>query len=73
MSATRFDVRGAAEYIGMSSAFLNRRRVTGNGPAYLKLGGRIFYPQSDLDAWLQGQRRISTSANGSPPQLEAAA
>lgn len=64
MSATRYDVKGAADYVGMSVAFLNRHRITGTGPAYLKLGGRIYYPESDLDAWLNSRRRTSTSEQG---------
>lgn len=61
MSTTRYDVKGAAGYIGMSAAFLNRHRITGTGPAYLKLGGRIYYPQDKLDAWLNSRLRQSTS------------
>ena len=61
MSAQRYDVKAAAEYIGMSAAFLNRHRITGTGPTYLKLGGRIWYDRSDLDAWLNSRRRQSTS------------
>ena len=61
MSATRYDVKGAADYIGMSVGFLNRHRITGSGPAYLKLGGRIYYPEDKLDAWLNSRLRVSTS------------
>lgn len=61
MSATRYDVKGAADYIGMSVAFLNRHRITGDGPAFLKLGGRVWYEQADLDAWVNSRRRFSTS------------
>ena len=61
MSATRYDVKGAADYIGMSVAFLNRHRITGTGPAYPKLGGRIYYPEDKLDAWLNSRLRQSTS------------
>lgn len=64
MSAPRYDVKGAAEYIGMSVAFLNRHRISGDGPAYLKLGGRIWYPETDLDTWLASRRRTSTSQPG---------
>lgn len=27
-------------------------RSRGEGPPYLKIGGRIYYPESDLDEWL---------------------
>lgn len=61
MSATRYDVKGAADYIGMSAAFLNRHRITGTGPTFIKLGGRVWYLQTDLDAWIDSRRRRSTS------------
>jgi hypothetical protein len=61
MATTKYDVNGAAQYVGMSRDFLNRHRVTGAGPAFLKLGGRIFYTEDDLEAWLASRRRTSTS------------
>lgn len=67
MIKQRYDVKGAADYIGMSAAFLNRHRLTGFGPTFLKVGGRVYYLESDLDAWLNSRRRSSTS------QVEAVA
>jgi hypothetical protein len=41
--------------------------LTGNGPAYQKAGPKIvIYSVEDLDAWLSGSRRTSTSDTGSP-------
>ena len=31
-------------------------RSTNRGPAYVKLGGRVFYRGSDLNAWLESCR-----------------
>jgi hypothetical protein len=59
-------VGGAADYIGVSISFLNKARLTGRGPTFLKLGSKVAYEKSDLDQWLNGRRRTSTS------QLEAA-
>jgi len=53
----------AAEYIGMSVAFLRcgrSRGVAGNRtptPAHYKKGSRIQYARGDLDAWL-AERRV---------------
>lgn len=58
----RLDVKGAAEYVGMSVAFLNRHRGTGDGPEYLKTGGRVWYEVADLEAWLASCRRRSTGS-----------
>jgi hypothetical protein len=43
------DVRGAADYLRLSASTLNKFRLTGKGPAYLKLGGRVIYDADDLD------------------------
>jgi hypothetical protein len=57
----RFDVDGAADYIGVSVSFLNKARLTGKGPTYLKIGARVMYEPADLDAWINSRRRQSTS------------
>ena len=52
----------AAEYIGMSVAYLRMDRVNGYrenrtpGPDYLKLGRCIRYLKDDLDKWIQINR-----------------
>jgi predicted DNA-binding transcriptional regulator AlpA len=56
----------AAEYAGLSASTLEKLRLTGNGPAFQKAGPKIvvYYPD-ELDRWLSGQRRTSTSDPGS--------
>ena len=54
----------AADYLGLSASFLNKLRCTGGGPAYVKLGRRVLYSQSELDRWLETNRRMSTSDEG---------
>jgi hypothetical protein len=44
--------RDAAEYIGLSIAYLRAARRLGRGPAYLRLGRSIRYRVVDLDRWL---------------------
>lgn len=51
-------------YIGIARQTLDRWRVEGKGPAYIKLGGRVFYRAGDVRAWIEGQRRSSTSDIG---------
>jgi len=52
----------AAEYVGLSASTLEKFRLTGNGPVYQKAGPKIvIYRVEDLDAWLNSQRRRSTS------------
>ena len=57
----------AAEYIGMSVAFLRAARQRGKvgartpGPQFLKLGKSVRYDVADLDCWLESRRRRTTS------------
>jgi predicted DNA-binding transcriptional regulator AlpA len=51
----------AAKYVGVSVAFMNRARVVGDGPAYVKLGRRVVYNKADIDSWLASKRKRSTS------------
>jgi len=54
-----FSPKEAAEYLGMSEAYLRHDRccgATGNrtpGPNFIKKGRRIIYLREDLDAWLE--------------------
>ena len=62
----------AAIYIGTSPKFLENRRVTGDGPPFIRISSRcIRYRRCDLDAWVETLRRSSTSDEG--PQGDAAA
>ena len=57
----RLSVDEASDYLGLSTSFLNRARLTGDGPVFLKLGRKVAYDPSDLDVWLASRRRQSTS------------
>ena len=52
---------GAAFYVGTSVSTLEKLRLTGGGPRYIKLGKAVVYDPADLDAWLSANRRKSTS------------
>jgi len=54
--------RQAAEIIGTTPRFLQQRRQAGTGPRFLRLSHRcVRYRQSDIDAWLDGLSKRSTS------------
>jgi len=54
----------AADFLGLSPKTLERFRVEGRGPAFLKLGRRVVYSRDDLVKWAEAQRRHSTSDPG---------
>jgi hypothetical protein len=54
----------AADYLGRPVSTMRYWRTRGGGPNYLKVGRRIQYHQADLDFFLNGCRRSSTSVTG---------
>jgi predicted DNA-binding transcriptional regulator AlpA len=54
----------AATIVRLSPNTLDKMRVTGRGPKYLKVGRRVFYRPEDLDAWLNSNAHSSTSEYG---------
>lgn len=51
----------AAERLNLSVSTLAKKRLSGSGPAYAKLGRRVVYRIEDLDAWVAQNRYQSTS------------
>jgi excisionase family DNA binding protein len=52
----------AARYLGVSEAFLERDRWAGARIPFVKIGSRaVRYQHAELDAYIQQQRRCSTS------------
>lgn len=60
----------AAEHLNGSVSWLNKLRMTGDGPLYSKLGRIVLYNIDDLDRWVTANRRHSTSEDASAPGLE---
>ena len=55
----------AAAYIGLSASTLEKLRLGGDGPEFVKLGRRaIGYDKGALDDWIDQRRRGSTSDPG---------
>lgn len=50
---SRLPVARAAAHLGLSVSSLNKMRMEGRGPRYLKIGGRVFYRLTDLDAYIE--------------------
>jgi hypothetical protein len=60
-SSKRLHRKQTAAYLGVSLSWLDKSRLTGLGPVFITIGGRIVYDSADLDAFLQSNRRTSTS------------
>ena len=51
----------AAAYIGHGKSTLDKLRVTGGGPPFVKRGAAVVYDRADLDRWLEERKVRSTS------------
>lgn len=60
----RLSTKEAAEYMGISERTLEKYRVVGGGPPYMKIFNRVVYDTRDLDDWMESKRRLSTSDHG---------
>jgi hypothetical protein len=57
-------VRETAALLRLSEITLGRWRIEGKGPPFRKFGRRVLYATSDLIAWGEEQKRVSTSEAG---------
>jgi predicted DNA-binding transcriptional regulator AlpA len=62
MNARYMPTKAAARYTGLSISTLNKLRVIGDGPKFVKCGRRVVYEIADLDSWLASLKRNSTSS-----------
>jgi excisionase family DNA binding protein len=53
--------REAARLLKLSERTLERLRVTGTGPSYIKAGRSVRYREADLEAWVINRVVSSTS------------
>ena len=53
-----------SDLIDVSERTLERWRVEGTGPAFVKAGRKVLYRTVDVDAWLLVNQRTSTSDAG---------
>ncbi len=46
-----------ATMTGLSVAYFEKHRADGKAPPITKLGGRVFYDEADVNAWLSSNRQ----------------
>jgi hypothetical protein len=56
------EVDEAAAKLRISRSMLNKSRVSGDGPPFIKIGARVLYAESDLEKFIALSRLCSTSA-----------
>lgn len=55
------DTKEAARVLNVSASFLNKARLTGDGPEFAKFGFHVRYSLRALMAWAEAQTHRSTS------------
>jgi predicted DNA-binding transcriptional regulator AlpA len=60
-SPTYLRTPAAADYLGVSESYLEKQRISGNGPEFIKIGKSVLYARTALDAFAQRRTRRSTS------------
>jgi excisionase family DNA binding protein len=58
------DQREAARLLRLSERTLERLRLQGGGPLYVKCGRSVRYRQADIESWIAARVVDSTSAMG---------
>jgi predicted DNA-binding transcriptional regulator AlpA len=61
---TLLDQREAARLLNLSIRTMERFRLQGGGPLYVKCGRSVRYRTSDIEAWIAARVVSSTSAIG---------
>lgn len=61
MTTDILNTKEAASYVRLGKPTLERFRVSGSGPVYVKLGGAVRYRKADLDQWVESRLVRSTS------------
>jgi excisionase family DNA binding protein len=56
-----FTAKEAAKYTKLGFSTLAKLRLYGGGAPYSKIGEKVIYKKSDLDAWIESKRVSNTS------------
>jgi len=62
MSEKLLTTQEAADRLGLSKSTLDKGRLTGDSPPFVRMGTAIRYRPQDLDEWVAARVRRSTSA-----------
>lgn len=61
MESPNLDTPAAGERVGLAGSTLEKLRMTGRGPRYVKLGRSVRYRPRDLDEWVAARVRERTA------------
>lgn len=53
--------RAAAQFLALAPSTLEKKRVSGDGPRFIRLGRAVGYDVRDLENWIEANKAASTS------------
>ncbi|WP_426608855.1 hypothetical protein [Bradyrhizobium sp. McL0616] len=59
--AILIDCKAAAKRLCVAEGTLSNWRIQGRGPRFVRIGGKVCYRDEDIDAFIAGGLRQSTS------------
>jgi hypothetical protein len=62
-----YTTKETAVRLKVSESFMAKKRVTGGGPKFIKVGRVVRYPETAINEYLLAQLRASTSDTGPAP------
>ena len=68
-NSRRLRTAEAAAYLGLSPRTLEKQRLDGSGPPFIKLNRTVVYCTATLDSFLAARERRSTADPGPAPQV----
>lgn len=64
MTTEKLTTAEAAEYLRLADRTLERWRIEGRGPRFIKVGAKVLYAKRELDRFLEAGERTSTADDG---------
>lgn len=56
----------AAEYLRLGKSTLDKKRMSGGGPRYVRIGNCVAYDEVDLEKYVENHKQNSTAENSKP-------
>ena len=63
--------RQAATYCGLAKSTLEKLRVSGGGPQFIRHGRTVYYSVADLDEWVDSLPRFRSTSQADSADYDA--
>jgi len=63
MPTVLLDTSATAKRLGLKLPTLAKMRLRGDGPPYLRIGGKVLYDEKDVEGFIAARPRFSSTAD----------